>query len=66
VRGDRLEATSLRHAWIQIDESLRAGLVYAAWPASDVNWLPTLGCLGHPVAFSSTSFVVKRRKRPAR
>jgi hypothetical protein len=35
-------------------------------PASDVNWLPTLGCLGHPVAFSSTSFVVKRRKRPAR
>jgi hypothetical protein len=31
VRGDRLEATSLRHAWAQIDESLRAGLVYAAW-----------------------------------
>jgi hypothetical protein len=31
VRGDRLEATSLRHAWTQIDESLRAGLVYAAW-----------------------------------
>jgi hypothetical protein len=31
VRGDRLEATSLRHAWSQIDESLRAGLVYAAW-----------------------------------
>lgn len=31
ARGDRLEATSLRHAWSQIDESLRAGLVYAAW-----------------------------------
>jgi hypothetical protein len=31
VRGDRLEATSLRHAWAQIDESLRVGLVYAAW-----------------------------------
>jgi hypothetical protein len=31
VRGDRLEATSLRHAWTQIDESLRAGLTYAAW-----------------------------------
>ena len=31
VRGDRLEATSLRHAWTQIDPGLRAGLVYAAW-----------------------------------
>jgi hypothetical protein len=31
VRGDRLEATSLRHAWAQIDQGLRAGLVYAAW-----------------------------------
>jgi hypothetical protein len=31
VRGDRLEATSLRHAWSQIDEALRAGLTYAAW-----------------------------------
>jgi hypothetical protein len=31
VRGDRLEATSLRNAWAQIDESLRAGLTYAAW-----------------------------------
>ena len=31
VRGDRLEATSLRHAWAQIDAGLRAGLVYAAW-----------------------------------
>jgi hypothetical protein len=31
VRGDRLEATSLRHAWSQIDQTLRAGLTYAAW-----------------------------------
>jgi hypothetical protein len=31
VRGDRLEATSLRAAWAQIDQGLRAGLVYAAW-----------------------------------
>jgi hypothetical protein len=31
VRGNRLEATSLRHAWAQIDETLRAGLTYAAW-----------------------------------
>jgi hypothetical protein len=31
VRGDRLEATSLRNAWSRIDETLRAGLVYAAW-----------------------------------
>jgi hypothetical protein len=31
VRGDRLEATSLRNAWAQIDQRLRAGLVYAAW-----------------------------------
>ena len=29
--SDRLEATSLRHAWAQIDRGLRAGLVYAAW-----------------------------------
>jgi hypothetical protein len=31
VRGDRLEATSLRNAWSQIDQTLRAGLTYAAW-----------------------------------
>jgi hypothetical protein len=31
ARGDRLEATSLRHAWGQIDEGLRAGLTFAAW-----------------------------------
>jgi hypothetical protein len=40
VRGDRLEATSLRHAWAQIDRGHRTGQVYAAWcPASHVNWL---------------------------
>jgi hypothetical protein len=37
VRGDRLEATSLRGAWAQIDRSLRAGLVYAAW-CHRVHW----------------------------
>jgi hypothetical protein len=37
VRGDRLEATSLRTAWAQIDEGLRAGLVYAAW-CHRVDW----------------------------
>jgi hypothetical protein len=37
VRGDRLEATSLRHAWGQIDQGLRAGLVYAAW-CHRVHW----------------------------
>jgi hypothetical protein len=29
VRGDRLEPTSLRNAWSQIDEGLRAGLCHA-------------------------------------
>jgi hypothetical protein len=37
VRGDRLEATSLRNAWSQIDETLRAGLTYAAW-CHRVHW----------------------------
>ena len=31
TRGDRREATSLRRAWSQIDEGLRAGLTFAAW-----------------------------------
>src|SRR6266545_3283194 len=30
-RGDRVEATTLRHPWAQLDVDLRAGLVYAAW-----------------------------------
>jgi hypothetical protein len=30
-RGDRIEATTLRHPWRQLDQGLRAGLVYAAW-----------------------------------
>jgi hypothetical protein len=30
-RGDRIEATTLRHPWKQLDPALRAGLVYAAW-----------------------------------
>ena len=42
VRGDRLEATSLRHAWAQIDEGLRAGLTFAAW-CHRVPWSPVLG-----------------------
>jgi len=32
ARGnDRLAATSLRNAWSQIEEGLRAGLTFAAW-----------------------------------
>jgi hypothetical protein len=50
VRGDRLEATSLRHAWAQIDPGLRAGLVYAAWcqQATLTGYLrgTTLACPG--------------------
>jgi len=30
-RGDRIEATTLRHPWRQLDPGLRAGLAYAAW-----------------------------------
>ena len=53
VRGDRLEATSLRHAWAQIDPTLRAGLVYAAWcqQVTLTGWLMCsrghLACWGH-------------------
>jgi hypothetical protein len=31
LRGDRLEATGLRHAWAQLDQGLQAGLAYSAW-----------------------------------
>jgi hypothetical protein len=31
LRGDRLKATSLRHAWAQLDRGLQAGLAYSAW-----------------------------------
>jgi hypothetical protein len=30
-RGARVEATTLRHPWAQLDPKLRVGLVYAAW-----------------------------------
>jgi hypothetical protein len=46
VRGDRLEATSLRNAWAQIDQGLRAGLVYAAW----CQQATLTGCLAELVA----------------
>ena len=36
-RGDRIEATTLRHPWRQLDSGLRAGLVYAAW-CHRVRW----------------------------
>ncbi|HZD00887.1 MAG TPA: hypothetical protein VFA46_12065 [Actinomycetes bacterium] len=40
-RGDRIEATTLRHPWRQLDPGLRAGLVYAAW-CHRVPWLHML------------------------
>jgi hypothetical protein len=50
VRGDRLEATSLRNAWSQIDEGLRAGLVYAAWCQQvTLTGLPALAVDSSPV-----------------
>jgi hypothetical protein len=54
VRGDRLEATSLRNAWSKIDETLRAGLTFAAWcqqvtftGASPPSWLALASTGGH-------------------
>jgi hypothetical protein len=41
-RGDRVEATTLRHPWAQLDPDLRAGLVYAAW-CHRVPWAEMLG-----------------------
>jgi hypothetical protein len=55
VRGDRLEATSLRNAWTQINESLRAGLTYAAWSARDVDSLADLALPRPPNWMASTT-----------
>jgi hypothetical protein len=73
VRGDRLEATSLRNAWTQIDESLRAGLTYAAWcqqvtltcykHRSGGHWRPLEAC-GN-VNERGPSFRRARRQRPS-
>ena len=56
VRGDRLEATSLRHAWSQIDEGLRAGLTFAAW-CQQVTFssLPTRQSIGSSSTSTSTT-----------
>jgi hypothetical protein len=40
-RGDRVEATSLRHPWERLDPDLRAGLAYAAW-CHRVPWVEML------------------------
>jgi hypothetical protein len=42
ARGDRLQATTLRHPWSHLDATLRAGLVYAAW-CHRVSWGGMLG-----------------------
>jgi hypothetical protein len=56
VRGDRLEATWLRHAWSQIDEGLRAGLTFAAW-CQQVTFssLPTRQSIGSSSTSTSTT-----------
>jgi hypothetical protein len=46
-RGDRVEATTLRHPWAQLDADLRAGLVYAAW-CHRVPWAEMLGDVPAP------------------
>jgi hypothetical protein len=46
-RGDRVEATTLRHPWAQLDPDLRAGLVYAAW-CHRVPWAEMLGDVPEP------------------
>jgi hypothetical protein len=40
-RGDRVEATTLRHPWARLDPDLRAGLAYAAW-CHRVPWVEML------------------------
>jgi hypothetical protein len=49
VRGDWLEATTLRHAWNRIDEG-SAGRTYVRClvPASNVNWLVDLAVVRLP------------------
>ena len=46
-RGDRVEATTLRHPWAQLDVDLRAGLEYAAW-CHRVAWAEMLGDVPEP------------------
>ena len=58
VRGDRLEATSLRHAWAQIDPVLRAGLVYAAW-CHRVPWSAFLQGPGREVVVGGRLWVLR-------
>ncbi len=48
-RGERLEATTLRHPWRQLDPELRAGLVYAAW-CTRMPWPRMLGDADDPLA----------------
>ena len=45
----RVEATSLRHPWAQLDPDLRAGLAYAAW-CHQVPWAEMLGDVPEPHA----------------
>ncbi len=47
-RGERLEATTLRYPWRQLDPDLRAGLVYAAW-CTRIPWTHLLGDTAAPV-----------------
>jgi hypothetical protein len=42
LRGDRLEATGLRHAWAQLDQGLQAGLAYSAW-CQQVTFYTSIG-----------------------
>ncbi len=48
-RDERLEATTLRFPWRQLDPDLRAGLVYAAW-CTRMPWAHLLGDAADPVA----------------
>jgi hypothetical protein len=61
VRCDRREATSLRNAWSQIDESLRAGLTFAAW-CQQVTLTGWPCAVGRP-AWSDANFALVQLKR---